>query len=50
MEQVNKKWGKMSKDPGLRGPLGDLCNILFSKQYNKKLMYQSFFTTGWDIK
>ena len=32
----------MSKDPGLGGPLGGLCNILFPKKYNKKYMYQSF--------
>ena len=42
MEQVNKKWGSMSKDPGLGGPLGGLCNILFPKKYNKKIMYQTF--------
>ena len=42
MEQVNKKWGSMSKDPGLGGPLGGLCNILFPKKYNKKCMYKSF--------
>ena len=40
----------MSKDPGLGGPLGGLCNILFPKKYNEKYMYQSFFTTEWDIK
>ena len=50
MEQVNKKWGSMSKDPGLGGSLGGLCNILFPEKYNKKIMYQSFFTTKWDIK
>ena len=50
MEQVNKKWGNMSKDPGLGGPLGGQCNILFPKKYYKKYMYQSFFTTEWDIK
>ena len=43
MEQVNKKWDSMSKDPGLGGPLGGLCNILFPKKYNKKFMYQSFY-------
>ena len=32
----------MSKDPGLRGPLGGLCNILFPKKYDKKYMYQIF--------
>ena len=32
----------MSKNPGLGGPLGGLCNILFPKKYNKKYMYQSF--------
>ena len=32
----------MSKDPGLGGPLGGLCNILFPKKYNQKYMYQSF--------
>ena len=42
MEQVNKKWGKMSMDPGLGGLLGGLCNILFPKKYDKKFMYQSF--------
>ena len=36
MEQVNKKWGKMSTDPGLGGPLGGLCDILFPNEYNKK--------------
>ena len=50
MEQVNKKWGNMSKDPDLGGPFGGLCNILFPKNYNKKYMYQRFFTTEWDIK
>ena len=44
MEQVNKKWGNMSKDPGLGGPLGGLCNILFSKKHDKKYLYQSFLT------
>ena len=43
MEQVNKKWGNISKDPGLGGLLGGLCNILFPKKYNKKYMYQSFY-------
>ena len=33
----------MTKDPGLGGPLGGLCNILFPKKYNKKYMYQSFY-------
>ena len=33
----------MSKDPGLGGPLGSLCNILFPKKYNEKYMYQSFY-------
>ena len=42
MEQMNKTWGNMSKDPGLGGPLGGLCNILFPKKYDKKYMYQSF--------
>ena len=42
MEQMNKKWGNMSKDPGLGGPLGGLCIILFPKKYDKKYMYQSF--------
>ena len=33
----------MSKNPGLGGPLGGLCNILFPKKYNnKKYMSQSF--------
>ena len=32
----------MGKDPGLGGPLGGLCNILFPKKYNEKYMYQSF--------
>ena len=32
----------MSKDPGLGGPLGGLCNVLLPKKYNKKYMYQSF--------
>ena len=50
MEQVNKKWGSMSKDPGLGGPLGGLCNILFPKKYNKKNYVSNFFTTKWDIK
>ena len=43
MEQVNKKWGNMSKDPNLGGPLGGLCDSLFPKKYNKKIMYQSFY-------
>ena len=42
MQQVNNKWGNMSKDQGLRGPLRGLCNILFPKKYNKNYMYQSF--------
>ena len=42
MEQVNKKWGNISKDPGLGGPLGGLCNIWFPKKYDKKYMYQVF--------
>ena len=50
MEQVNKKWGSMSKDPGLGGPLGGLCNILFPKKYNKKNYVSNFFTTKGDIK
>ena len=50
MEQVNKFWGNMSQDPGLGGPLGDLCNILFPTKYNKKYVYQSFLTTERDIK
>ena len=33
----------MSKDPGLGGPLGGLCNILFPKKYDKKYMYQFFY-------
>ena len=36
MEQMNKKWGNMSKDQGFGGPLGCLCNILFPKKYVKK--------------
>ena len=43
MEQVNKKWGNMSKDPGLGGPLGGLCNILFPKKRNKKNNVSKFF-------
>ena len=50
MEQVNKKWGNVSKDPGLGGPLGGLCNILFPKKYNKYTYIKVFFTTEWDIK
>ena len=42
MEQVNNKWGNMHKDTGLGGPLGGLCIILLSKNYNKQYMYQSF--------
>ena len=42
MEQDCKKWGNMSKDPGLGCPLDGLCNILFPNEYNKKYMYQSF--------
>ena len=42
MKQVNKELGNMSKDPGLGGPLGGLCNIFISKKYNNKYMYQSF--------
>ena len=50
-EQANKKWCNTSKDPGLGGPLGGLCNILFPKKYNKKVHVSSFFfTTEWDIK
>ena len=51
MEQVNKKWGNMSKDPGLGGPLGGLYDILFHKKYSKKYMYESFFyhTVGYQI-
>ena len=43
MEQVNKKWGNMSKDPGLGGPLGGLCNILFPNKYNKNTCIKVFF-------
>ena len=50
MEQMNKKWGNMSKDADLGGPLGGLCNISFPKKYNKKYTYQGFLTTKWDIK
>ena len=41
MEQVNKKWGSISKDPGLEGPLGGLCNISFPNKYNEKFIYES---------
>ena len=50
MEQVNKKWGKLSKDPGLEGPLGGLCNILFPKKYDKKIHASAFFLPQWDIE
>ena len=43
MEQDYKKWGNMSKDPSLGGPLGGLCNILFPKKYNKKYMFKVFY-------
>ena len=43
MEQAYKNWGNMGKDPGLGGPLGGLCNILFPKKYNEKYMYQIFY-------
>ena len=49
MEQVNKKWGNMSKDPGLGGPLGGLCNIFFLRNMIK-IHVSKFFTTEWDIK
>ena len=49
MEQVNKKWGNMSKDPGLGGPSGGLCNISFPKKYKKKCI-KVFLTTELDIK
>ena len=42
MEQDYKTRGNMSKAPGLGGPLGGLCNILFPKKYDEKYMYQSF--------
>ena len=32
----------MSKDPGLGGPLGGVCNILFPMKYDKTYMFQSF--------
>ena len=32
----------MSEDPGLGGPLGGLCNILFPKKYNKKHVSKFF--------
>ena len=32
----------MSKDPGLGGPLGGLCNILFHKKYNKNTFMKVF--------
>ena len=32
----------MSKDPGLGGPLGGPCNILFPKKYNKKMYISNF--------
>ena len=43
IEQENKKWGNMNKDPGLGGPLGGLCSILFPKKYNKKYMCHFFY-------
>ena len=40
----------MSKDPGLGGPLGGLCNILFPPKYNKKYMYHFFYNrVGYQI-
>ena len=42
MEQTDKKWRNVSKDPGLGGPLGGLCNILFPKKYNERYMYHGF--------
>ena len=42
MEQVNKKWGNMSKDPGLEAPLGGLCSILFTQEYNKNTCIEVF--------
>ena len=32
----------MSKNPGLGGPLGGPCNILFPKKYQTKYTYESF--------
>ena len=41
--KIIKKVGNMSKDPGLGGPLGSLCNILFSKKCNKNTCIKVFF-------
>ena len=53
-EQINgtseSKWAKMSKNPGLGGPLGGLCNILFPKKYIRKNTCIKAFPTEWDIK
>ena len=42
MEQVNNEWGNMRKDTGLGGPLGGLCIILLSKNYNKQGKSEGF--------
>ena len=43
-DQVNKKWDKMSKDPGLVGPLGGLCNIYFPRNIRKNACIIVFLT------
>ena len=40
----------MSKNPGLGGPLGGLCSILFRKKYKKKKTRMKVFSAEWDIK
>ena len=49
MEQVNKKWGNMSKDVGLEGLLVGLSSILFPKKFDKNIWIK-VFPTDWDIK
>ena len=40
---MNKKWGYVSKDPGLGGPLGGLCNIPFPMKYYQNTRVSTFF-------
>ena len=39
----------MNRDPGLRGPFGGLCSILFPKKFDKKWDMYQIFPTECDI-
>ena len=49
MEQANKEWSNMNRDPVLKGPFGGLCSILFPKKYDKKWDMYQIFPTECDI-